>query len=527
VSMPFIARGWRTPTLAVTVATAGPWYQVVPVLGISLLILLGCYWQTVVSMAAVWWRSETYAHGMLVFPISLYMIWKRRHTLTQLEPRPSPLGVVLLALACLGWLAAATADVLVVQQFALVTMLLALIYTLLGWQLSWAIAFPLAYLYFAVPAGEFLTPPLQNFTALFAVKLLRLTGLPVFWEGYRISIPTGEFEVAEACSGLRYLIASLALGCLYAYLTYRSLWRRLAFIALAIVVPIIANGVRAYGIVMIAYLSNGRLATGVDHIIYGWLFFGLVVLLMFWIGSFWREPDRRPVLEAAAAETQPGARRADAGVSSGKFISAAAASLLVAALGPAGEAWLNADLAQTEAVVLPAPAATPPWSGPSAGDDDWQPVFTGADAILQRVYHLENRPVHLYIAFYRYQHPNAKLVTTANTLYDGKRWFYAGERFRTVPLASGRQQLVETRVSSGTRRRLIWHWYWVAGRTTTSPVLTKMLEAWDRLGSKHQGSALVAVAADYESSPAEAEALLTRFLDSMAGGIETTLSRQP
>ena len=109
MSLQFITRGWRTPTLAATVATAGQWDRVVPVLGISLLILLGCYWQTVVSMVAIWWRSDTYAHGMLVFPVSLYMIWKRRYTLAQLEPRLSPLGVVLLALACLGCLPAGTA----------------------------------------------------------------------------------------------------------------------------------------------------------------------------------------------------------------------------------------------------------------------------------------------------------------------------------------------------------------------------------------------------------------------------------
>ncbi len=98
--------------------------------------------------------------------------------------------------------------------------------------------------------------------------------------------------MVEGCSGLRYLIASITLGVLYAYLTYRSWKRRLLFSIAAMIVPIFANSGRAYMIVMIAHLSDMKLALGVDHYIYGWVFFGIVMLLLFWIGSFWREDDQ-------------------------------------------------------------------------------------------------------------------------------------------------------------------------------------------------------------------------------------------
>ena len=104
-------------------------------------------------------------------------------------------------------------------------------------------AFPLAYLLLAVPFGEALIPPLIDFTADFTVTALQLTGIPVYREGSFFTIPSGNWSVVEACSGLRYLIASFTLGTLYAYLTYRSLKRRLIFIALSVIVPIIANGV--------------------------------------------------------------------------------------------------------------------------------------------------------------------------------------------------------------------------------------------------------------------------------------------
>src|SRR4029077_9557246 len=150
----------------------------------------------------------------------------------------------------------------------------------------------------AVPFGEALIPPLINFTADFTVGALQLTGVPVYREGSFFTIPSGNWSVVEACSGLRYLIASFTLGALYAYLTYRSLKRRLVFIGLSIIVPVLANGVRAYLIVITGHLSDMRLAVGIDHLIYGWVFFGIVMLLLFWIGTFWREDqsgqDRTP-----------------------------------------------------------------------------------------------------------------------------------------------------------------------------------------------------------------------------------------
>src|SRR3546814_20816354 len=92
------------------------------------------------------------------------------------------------------------------------------------------------------------------------VHLLRLTGMPVFLDGYLIQIPTGSFLVAEACSGVRYLLVSVALGVLTAYLFFRSWPRRLLFVALSVAVPIVATGIRAYGIIMLAPLGGYELA---------------------------------------------------------------------------------------------------------------------------------------------------------------------------------------------------------------------------------------------------------------------------
>ena len=102
------------------------------------------------------------------------------------------------------------------------------------------------------------------------LEALKLTGIPVYREGLWFSLPTGDWSVVKACSGVRYLIASVTLGVMYAYITYHTLWKRLLFILMSLVIPILANGIRAYIIVMIGHLSNLEYATGVDHMVYVW-----------------------------------------------------------------------------------------------------------------------------------------------------------------------------------------------------------------------------------------------------------------
>src|SRR5687768_10320658 len=261
-------------------------------LGVIAVILIA-YYETTWSMVSIWSRSDTFAHGFLIFPFSAYLIWGQRKHLGTLFARPNPKVLFVLAILGFSWLLGTLASVQVFAQFMVIAMISAAVWAILGNQIACALAFPLAYLLLAVPFGDAFIPPLINFTADFTVTALQLTGIPVYREGNFFTIPSGNWSVVEACSGLRYLIASFTLGTLYAYLTYRSFTRRLIFIALSLIVPILANGIRAYLIVMTGHLSDMQLAVGIDHLIYGWVFFGFVMLVLFWIGSFWREDENR------------------------------------------------------------------------------------------------------------------------------------------------------------------------------------------------------------------------------------------
>ncbi|MBT8447619.1 MAG: exosortase A, partial [Gammaproteobacteria bacterium] len=242
--------------------------------GLTLTLLL-MYLPTVSSMVSIWFQSNTFTHCLFIAPMALFMVYDSRREFAGLPVAPAFAPVAGVAAAGLIWLASRLASIQVTEHLSLVAMLVFSVYALLGTAITRRIAYPLAFLFLAVPFGEGLIPHLIEFTGNFSAAAIRWSGVPVFHEGNQIILPTGNWSVVTACSGIRYLLATVTIAAVYGYFSYRSIWRRLVFIALGVLVAVLANGIRAYGIMMIGHLSNMRLAVGVDHILYGWLFFGI------------------------------------------------------------------------------------------------------------------------------------------------------------------------------------------------------------------------------------------------------------
>ena len=178
------------------------------------------------------------------------------------------------------WLIAAILDIQEARQFLLVTMFEVAVLVALGPRVFWLLLAPLLFLFFLVPSGDFLVPTLQKITAQISIAGLELLHIPVFSDGFMIEIPEGTFEIAEACAGLRFLIASIVFGCFFAVVIYQSVVRRALFITLSLVVPIAANGIRALGIIVLAHLEGSAAAVEADHVLYGWFFFTLVIIIL-------------------------------------------------------------------------------------------------------------------------------------------------------------------------------------------------------------------------------------------------------
>ena len=258
-------------------------------LALGLVVLAVLFEEEIGAAIRVWTNSTAYNHCFLVLPIALYLAWDRRATLIGVPIRPVPwLAVAALPIGA-AWLVAELLGIMEGRQLMLMCLVELLFLAVLGWRMFGKLAAPLLYLFFLVPSGGFIVPWLQSFTTKFIDFGLSLTSLPYFIDNYVIEIPEGTFYVAEACAGLRFLIASVAFGVLYAVLIYRSWPRRVIFIAVSIVVPIIANGFRALGIVWLGHLLGSAQAAAADHIIYGWIFFSIVILMLVVLGLPFRQ----------------------------------------------------------------------------------------------------------------------------------------------------------------------------------------------------------------------------------------------
>ena len=478
---------------------------------LSVLALTGAlwlltYWPTLSSMVGIWLRSDTYAHGAIIPLLSAWLIWRKRTELSLQPITPFWPATILIIGNTLIWLLATAVDVMAIAQLAIVVQIPLLVLFIMGWHWTTTITFPLIYLLFMVPIGEELTLPLQNITADFTVTFLQLTGIPVYINGLFIEIPSGKFEVAEACSGIRYLIASFAIGTLYAYLSYNSMKKRLVFILASLIVPIVANGIRAYLIVMIAHLSDMKYATGVDHLVYGWVFFGFIMAIMFWVGSYWQDP-------LPTDDDQENPQKAATITDSSLKPLAMVCSFLVVLFGVSYLGLANLSqkpgqvLAQTIAVQLPL------WQEIEQSSP-WKPKFHGADNTYQQKFRSKDGDeIELYIANYQFEDQGKELVNSTNRLQREDYWTVAEKSAIGIEIGGQEQKfnLLELRALDGSKRRIL-SWYNVIGRNETNEIKIKMIQAVGKLLGWGQGGTVYAIATDYESQT-QAKRYIEQFLN--------------
>lgn len=490
------ATDWKLAAAAVIAAVAG---------------ILFWYRDTAASIVSIWSRSETFNHGFLVLPISLYLIWRQRSVLAALSPRPS-FGVLMLVAAAGGlWLVGTSANVLGATQWALLLMIQLSVWALLGTAVTKAMAFPLIFLFFAIPFGEFLVPYMIDWTADMTVRALRLSGIPVFREGDNFTIPSGQWSVVEACSGLRYLIASFMVGWLYAYLAYRSTGRRLAFVAASVAVPIVANWVRAYMIVLLGHLSGNRIAVGVDHIVYGWVFFGLVIALLFWIGARWRE-DTEPNVGILPVRSDAGRSVGGEGRGRMAFVIALGAVLAIAGVWKPAGAFLESQVSTSAPKLEPFPGASG-WSAREGQLTDWRPGFQGAGARLSRVFSRDGKEVGVYVDYYRNQSLNSKLISSANRLIAPKSpWISTLEGETRIDLDGSPISIRFDQLRGPDHRLLVWRWYWVDGRWTANDYLGSAYLALARLLGRGDDAAVIFVHTPAGDDGNAAEQVMKEFV---------------
>jgi len=272
-----VSGSWRSSLLTLAIGT------------FAVMVLAAREWGEMVHQ---WWYIDTYSHILLVPFIIVWLIWLKLGELAKIDPRPWLPGLGLVACGVILWLVGRAFDLNVVAHAGSVGALQGVVIAAIGVRASLVLALPIAFAVFFVPFGDEIIPPLQDITAHIAVALTEWSGIPAVVDGIFIDTPIGLFIVAEACSGVKFLVAMVTLAVLVCFTRFDSWSRRALFLAVSIIVPILANGVRAWGTIYIAQSQGVEFAAGFDHIFYGWVFFAIIVAVI--LAAAWRWFEREP-----------------------------------------------------------------------------------------------------------------------------------------------------------------------------------------------------------------------------------------
>jgi exosortase len=247
-------------------------------------VLVALYASILYRLVGQWYDSADYSHGFLVPLLSGYLVWRRRDTLAKVPRRPSAWGmlVVLLSLGIL-FLGSLGAE-LFLSRVSLIGVICGLVIYFGGWALLRALAFPIAFLLFAVPLPTLIYNeivfPLQFIASAFATRTLEILNIfPIMREGNVLIMPGMKLEVVEACSGIRSLMSLLALAAGYGYLAERSIAVRWFLVIAMVPLAILSNGTRVMITALMTHYIGPAAAEGFMHEFSGWVIFVVATVL--------------------------------------------------------------------------------------------------------------------------------------------------------------------------------------------------------------------------------------------------------
>lgn len=450
------------------------------------------YAQVLYDLAVIWWTREDYAHGFLIVPISLYLVWVKRETLRNLPVHPMPIsGLAVVLLSGLLLLFGEAGEIITLGGISLIGMVIGLVFLLFGGAYLWVLSLPILYLFFMIPIlDEVLFPlqwPFQLTTAKMGVVMLQKLGFSVLLERNYIVLPNITLEVAKVCSGVAYLVSIIAIGLPLAYLFLSAWWSRGILLFSAVTIGIVANWLRVLLIGISAYW--GGEIHGPYHIFQGmfvaWMGFGAL-----FTGAWGLSQIDRPVRQDALP---PHERAFPLGSSSPSSTDwdrswgiALFALLLFAAL-IIGYERRPIDLRNDLSAI---PTFIEGWVGTAATLENADFRLEGADAELFRRYRSpKGQTINLYVAYLKLQEQGKEIVN-----------------YKTAPL---HQSVVETSVWVGPgtsvlvnvgrlddpMRRILF-WYDLNGLVVTDRYRAKLFGTIDALLHRRTNGALVLISQD-------------------------------
>lgn len=251
-------------------------------------VILGSYAPTIRGLIDGPWQTEQEGHGPLIIAASVWLAWQARGRLRGVTLSPAPIlgWVVLLGGLTVLYLARLQQGLLTFETASIIPVIIGSILIYAGWPALRALAFPIAFLTFAVPMPDWImdaaTVPLKVFISDIVTRVLYATGFPVAQNGVMIMIGSYQLLVKDACSGMNSIFALSAIGVFYVFaFRWHEKLRSLLLLLAIVPITILANFVRVFALVLMAYYGGPDLIEGVVHDLTGISLFVVAIVLLF------------------------------------------------------------------------------------------------------------------------------------------------------------------------------------------------------------------------------------------------------
>ena len=484
------------------------------------------FWIGFQSLAKAWSTAE-YSHGPIIPVVSLYLF------LRELRRMPVPAALIsdggrglwvmlgALALAVLGNLM----RVPDIVTYALILWLSGVVLAIFGWARGRHHQLPVFHLIFMLPLPQIIywkmATYLQWLSSVIGVWLVSHAGVAVYLDGNIIDLGVYKLQVAEACSGLRYLFPILSFSYLFSILYRGPLWHKLVLLISAAPITVIMNSVR---IAIIGFLVDrygiGQ-AEGFLHFFEGWVIFLICVGILFIMAATLQRfaPNPMPLAEAIDLDFEGfgGILARILRIRVSRFLATAVAvtALMAALLHFVPDPTTN--LPDREPMAL-YPTQIEGWAGGTSRLDTDIEKILAADDYLNAVYQspAEKEVVALFVAYYKKQTEGQGIHSPEVCLPAGG---WEVSKLAQVPVdmsAVGYGTFKANRaiIQKGTTRQLVYYWFEGRGERLANDYRAKLNVLVDSLTKGRTDGALVRYVTPIgpEESDADAEARLLRFM---------------
>lgn len=423
-------------------------------------------WPTLSQILNVWLDDGTYSHGFLLLLVCGWLLWRQRKNLAQLPSRVWWPALVLTALLAVAYLVALLAAVEVLQRLLVLPLYLSIAAAMVGPLRTRAILYPVALLLLAFPVWGLLIPLLQDMAVAVVSTLLDWQEIPARIQGNRIRIPAGQFEIAQGCSGLRYLLVSATFALLWGHLYLRRHRHTLFFLGASLLAALLVNWTRIYLLILIGHRTEMQSPLMQDHNNFGWYLFAIALLPLVVLGRSLPRKEFAGTGVTTDTEAEPGQ-----GLSPVIMVTLLALVLL------APLPWRTPTEAATVFTLDP-PLASSPWRLQRPDSGHWQPAYQRLDREWHLQYSRDERAYRFYLGWYQRQRPGAELYQPANSLVP-QGWYY----LRTMaPCPVGADCHL---IRKDEKRHVLISWHLVNRRAVTSRLSAK----WQQLLAQFSGNA--------------------------------------